>query len=217
VRALKAAAPGGPVRRTALVGPDAIRVETREFVNRLSVASPAHAWSFAENDGPLRVSIWDGLKLPLPFTASVYHHGTAYSTRASAVVLTPFLAPALTLLFGMFGWKVALLYLGLGLSVAIVAGWIIGIPFVFMFPVMNNPDSTLSVVLSLFPPFAPVLFFLRMSVQFPPTWQVVLCLVLLLGTIAAVARFAAAIYRVGILMYGKRPTFREVLRWAKES
>ena len=33
---------------------------------------------------------------------------------------------ALTLLFGMFGWKVAMLYLGLGLSVAIVAGWIIG-------------------------------------------------------------------------------------------
>ena len=98
-----------------------------------------------------------------------------------------------------------------------VAGWVIGIPFVFMFPVMNNPDSTLSVVLSLFPPFAPVLFFLRMSVQFPPTWQIVLCLVLLLGTIVGVARVAAAIYRVGILMYGKRPTFREVLRWAKES
>lgn len=98
-----------------------------------------------------------------------------------------------------------------------VAGWIIGIPFVFMFPVMNNPDSTLSVVLSLFPPFAPVLFFLRMSVQFPPTWQIVLCLVLLVGTIVVVARLAAAIYRVGILMYGKRPTFREVLRWARES
>jgi len=98
-----------------------------------------------------------------------------------------------------------------------VAGWVIAIPFVFMFPVMNNPDSTLSVALSLFPPFAPVLFFLRMSVQFPPTWQIVLCLVLLLGTIVAVARVAAAIYRVGILMYGKRPTFREVMHWVKES
>jgi ABC-2 type transport system permease protein len=89
------------------------------------------------------------------------------------------------------------------------------IPLVMMVPVMANPDSTLAVVLSLVPLFAPVLFFVRMSVQMPPVWQTALCLVLLVGSIFAIARVAAAIYRVGILMYGKRPTVREIVAWMR--
>lgn len=86
---------------------------------------------------------------------------------------------------------------------------------VLMMPVMSSPDSTLSVVVSLFPLFAPVLFFTRMTVQMPPTWQIVLCLVLLVANVFVVARFAAAVYRVGILMYGKKPTLREIWQWAR--
>jgi ABC-2 type transport system permease protein len=86
-----------------------------------------------------------------------------------------------------------------------------------MVPVMANPDSTLAVVLSLVPLFAPVLFFVRMTVQMPPVWQTVLCLLLLVGSIFAIARVAAAVYRVGILMYGKRPTLKEVLAWVRSS
>jgi ABC-2 type transport system permease protein len=98
-----------------------------------------------------------------------------------------------------------------------VAGWIIGLPFVLMFPVINDPDSTLAVVFSLIPFFAPVLFFLRISVQTPPMWQIVLCIALLLVTIVAMARFAAAVYRVGILMYGKKPTVKEIIRWMRSN
>lgn len=86
---------------------------------------------------------------------------------------------------------------------------------VLMMPVMSSPDSTLSVVVSLIPFFAPVLFFTRMTVQTPPTWQIVLCLVLLVANVFVVARFAAAVYRVGILMYGKKPTLREIWQWAR--
>ncbi len=96
-----------------------------------------------------------------------------------------------------------------------VVSLLLGVSFVLMFPVMANPDAPMSVALSLFPLFAPVLFFMRMTIQFPPTWQIVLCLVLLVGSVLAVARLAAAVYRVGILMYGKKPTLREVLRWAR--
>jgi len=98
-----------------------------------------------------------------------------------------------------------------------VAGWIMAVPFLLMFPIMNNPNSTLSTVVSLVPLFSPMLFFLRMSVQPPPLWQTVLCIGLLLATIVLVARFAATLYRIGILMYGKPPTLREVWRLARSS
>jgi ABC-2 type transport system permease protein len=96
-----------------------------------------------------------------------------------------------------------------------VVSMVMALSLMFMFPVLANPDSTLSVVLSLIPLFAPVLFFMRMTVQMPPLWQTVLCLALLVGFIFLVARFAAAIYRIGILMYGKRPTFGDMVRWAR--
>ncbi|HVN30713.1 MAG TPA: ABC transporter permease [Thermoanaerobaculaceae bacterium] len=99
----------------------------------------------------------------------------------------------------------------------VVASLVLGLSFVLMFPVMANPDSTVSVVLSMVPVFAPMLFFLRMTIQSPPPWQTVLCLVLLVGSVLATARFAASVYRVGILMYGKKPTFREILEWARRS
>ena len=98
-----------------------------------------------------------------------------------------------------------------------LASWVMLLPIVLMFAVISNPDSTASVILSLIPFFSPGLFFVRMTIQFPPVWQIVLCFVLLIAAIVVVARFAAAVYRVGILMYGKRPSLREILRWARAS
>jgi len=85
---------------------------------------------------------------------------------------------------------------------------------VVMYPmVLTAPDSTLSVALSLVPFFAPLLMFLRMIAVSPPVWQVALSMLLMLATIAGITWAAARIYRVGILMYGKRPTFPEIIRW----
>jgi len=83
-----------------------------------------------------------------------------------------------------------------------------------LFPVvLSSPDSTLSTILSLVPFWTPLLMFLRVCALMPPAWQVVLSIVLTLGTIVALNWAAARIYRVGILMYGKRPTLREILKW----
>jgi len=84
---------------------------------------------------------------------------------------------------------------------------------VFYPMVLSAPDSRLSVVLSLVPFFAPLLMFLRMTAVSPPIWQVALSMLLMLATIAGITWAAARIYRVGILMYGKRPTFPEIIRW----
>jgi len=59
--------------------------------------------------------------------------------------------------------------------------------------------------------------FLRISAVPPPAWQLVLCVVLMLAAIVGVTWAAARIYRVGILMYGKRPTLPEILKWVRTS
>ena len=90
-------------------------------------------------------------------------------------------------------------------------------PLVFavtLFPiVLQSPDGRLATVLSLVPLFTPLLMFLRITVLTPPAWQIVLGVVLTVATVAGVLIVAARIYRVGILMYGKRPTFPEIMKW----
>ena len=83
--------------------------------------------------------------------------------------------------------------------------------------VLQAPDSPLSVGLSLVPLISPLLMFLRIVVLTPPWWQIALAVALLAATIVAVLWFAARIYRVGILMYGKKPTFPELLKWVRHS
>lgn len=86
---------------------------------------------------------------------------------------------------------------------------------IFMMPVIQQPHSTLSVVLSLIPFCTPLLMYIRIVVETPPMWQIALSIVLLLGTIYAMLALCSRIYRVGILMYGKRPTLPEIMKWIK--
>jgi len=83
--------------------------------------------------------------------------------------------------------------------------------------VMNNPNGGVALFFSLFPFTASLVMFLRTAVSEPPAWQIALSIVLLLGTTFVMAWFAGRIYRVGILMYGKKPTIPEILRWARYS
>lgn len=87
---------------------------------------------------------------------------------------------------------------------------------VFFPAVVGSPDSRLSVVLSLIPLLTPLLMFLRISVLTPPAWQIALSIAIMAASIAVLTWLAGRVYRVGILMYGKRPTFPEVVRWARE-
>lgn len=82
-------------------------------------------------------------------------------------------------------------------------------------PVMRHPDSPMAVWLSLVPFFAPILMFIRVVGEQPPAWQLALCLTLMLATIYGLLALSSRIYRVGILMYGKRPTLPELRRWLK--
>lgn len=83
--------------------------------------------------------------------------------------------------------------------------------------VLGNPSSTASVVLSLIPPFTPIILYMRICSQMPPVWQVSLGIALLAASVWAMTWLAARIYRIGVLMYGKRATLPEMLRWLRYS
>ena len=82
------------------------------------------------------------------------------------------------------------------------------------FYIVNNPDSSLSVWLSMIPFTSPI----SMMVRIPfgvPIWQIVVSVLLLAGTFVLMTWIAAKIYRTGILMYGKKLSYKEIFKWLK--
>ena len=86
--------------------------------------------------------------------------------------------------------------------------------YVGFLTVMNDPNGTVAVVFSLIPLTSPIVMLMRIPFGVP-MWQLLLSIVLLYGTFIFVVWFAAKIYRVGILMYGKKPTWKELYKWLK--
>jgi len=84
-----------------------------------------------------------------------------------------------------------------------------------MFSVAQLPNSSLAIWTSMIPFTSPLIMFMRIAVQAPPLWQILLSVALLVATIYALILLCAKIYRVGILMYGKRPTLPEIMKWLK--
>ena len=83
--------------------------------------------------------------------------------------------------------------------------------------IVSNPNSVWSVAISMFPPCAPITMFLRLASQFPPYWQIAVSLGLMVVSVYILLWLSSRIYRVGILMYGKRATLPEMLRWLRYS
>ncbi len=90
------------------------------------------------------------------------------------------------------------------------------VPILFLAPIIEAPNSTLAFWMSMVPFFSPVLMFPR-YLGGAPLWQPLVSLVLVAVTIVGVAWVAGRIYRVGILMQGKRPTLPELMRWVREA
>ncbi len=91
------------------------------------------------------------------------------------------------------------------------------LPFMVAIFATQNPDSTVITVLSLIPFLTPTMMVLRLPIVTPPTWEIVLSLVILSGTTVIVGWMAGALFRTGLLLTGKKPTFNEVLRWLRAS
>ena len=161
---------------------------------------------------------------------------------AIALVITPFAAAMLTGEYSLhFSWFEGVLFplyfvLGFLLYSSLFAGlastceteqelqmymplaaaptWI---SFAMIVLIMNDSNSPWAIAASLFPPTAPIVMFLRMASETPPAWQFVVSITLMVASILATLWFSSRLYRVGILMYGKRASLPELLRWLRYS
>ena len=89
--------------------------------------------------------------------------------------------------------------------------------FSLIWLVINDPNSIWSVLASLFPATAPIIMMLRMGSEMPPAWQFGASIGLMALSVWLVLWVSARLYRVGILMYGKRATLPELVRWLRYS
>jgi ABC-2 type transport system permease protein len=89
------------------------------------------------------------------------------------------------------------------------------VPILLLMYILRNPSGSFAVVMSLIPFFAPTLMLMRICVLLPPFGQILLSIGLLVLTTAGMVWLTAKIYRVGILMYGKRPSLPEIVRWVR--
>jgi ABC-2 type transport system permease protein len=130
------------------------------------------------------------------------------------------------LLFFLLGYFMyATIYLLIGSMVTTTQeGGQLAMPVVFLlmaglymaFVVMRSPNSKFAVIISMVPLFSPITMMVRIVGQTPPLWQIALSLGIGVVTVLALLWLASRVSRIGMLMYGKRATIPEVMRWVKQ-
>jgi ABC-2 type transport system permease protein len=103
-----------------------------------------------------------------------------------------------------------------GGQVALPIIFLLMIGFYMAFPVMRSPDSSFSFWVSMFPLWSPITMMVRIVTGHPPFWEIALSIAIGFTTIVLLVWVAARVYRIGMLMYGKRASIPEVLRWIRQ-
>lgn len=150
-----------------------------------------------------------------------------FSGMVDAAILS-FLTPEIALYFvvffilGFFIYAIPYAFIGAAVNTdqeaqqfASVLSVLIIVPYILGISALQNPNSALTVGASLFPLFSPILMFMRITTAIPPLWQVLTSIGLCILTIWGLAWLGAKIFRVGMLMYGKKPSLGEMLRWIR--
>jgi ABC-2 type transport system permease protein len=117
-------------------------------------------------------------------------------------------------LYALVGSMVTTTQEGGQLAMPIILLLVLG--FYMAFPVIRSPNSSFAFWVSLIPFFSPITMLIRIVAQTPPFWQIALSLGIGFGTVALLLWLAARVYRVGMLMYGKRATIPEMLKWVRQ-
>lgn len=146
-----------------------------------------------------------GFKLP-PLPASIFVYFFLF------LILGYFLYATL---YAVIGSMVTTAQEGGMLAMPVLFTLIMG--FYLSFMIIRSPNSTFAFWASMVPFFAPITMLVRIVTLTPPFWQIALSLIIGFVTVIGLVWLAARIYRVGMLMYGKRATIPEVFRWVKQA
>lgn len=157
-------------------------------------------------------------------------YGVAAIAASGMNIQLPTIAPSFVvyaLLFFLLGFFVyTTIYALVGAMVTTEKeGGQVSFPVIFLliisvylaFPVIRSPNSAFSFWVSLFPFFSPITMLVRIVTETPPFWQIALSLAIGFATVVLLVWLAARIYRVGMLMHGKRATIPEVMRWVRQT
>jgi ABC-2 type transport system permease protein len=117
-------------------------------------------------------------------------------------------------IYALVGSMVTTAQEGGQLALPIILLLVVG--FYLAFPVIRSPDSSFAFWVSMFPFFSPITMLVRIVTQTPPFWQIALSLAIGFGTVILLTWLASRIYRIGMLMYGKRASIPEVWRWLRQ-
>ena len=118
-------------------------------------------------------------------------------------------------IYALVGSMVTTTQEGGQLALPIVLLLVVG--FYLAFPVIRSPNSSLAFWASMFPFFAPITMLVRIVTETPPIWQIALSLAIGFATVVGLIWLASRIYRVGMLMTGKRASIPEVWRWVRQA
>jgi ABC-2 type transport system permease protein len=88
-------------------------------------------------------------------------------------------------------------------------------PIFFAMMILKDPNSTLSTILTMIPIFTPTMIIFRSAITPVPIIEVIVSTLILIGTIWLMILLTSKVFRVGILMYGKKPTLKEIVKWMK--
>ena len=118
-------------------------------------------------------------------------------------------------IYALIGSMVTTAQEGGQLAMPIILLLVLG--FYLAFPVIQSPDSSMAFWMSMVPFFSPITMLVRIVALTPPFWQIALSLIIGFATVVLLLWVAARIYRMGMLMYGKRVSIPEAWRWVRES
>ena len=161
--------------------------------------------------GVLQMMIWGIIGL-----------GLALKSGANIFEMEPMLVAALYVIVGYFFYSAIFVAAGSPVTteqeaqqITSYVSLVLVFPMVLMVPAMQNPDSSLIRILSFIPLLTPAFMVLRVSIQMPPLWEILSTLGLLMASAVFMMWVAGKIFRTAILVYGKRPSIPELIRWIR--